>query len=311
MTAPSDRPGPAAPPSARTAPTGDRCAAGAAGAGRPNACVGAPGPAERARTALRAAPTVLLRLLVAGRAAPVETLVVAHATGADGSPVLLLPRGCPVAAQVPGEEDVPAVIEAWSLTPAAVPDRVRAWVRLDGWVRHVPAQDRTRACAALRARVVRSAGPETADALLGPGASLRGHLLRLDLAEVTLADGRGRAVVEPEEFAAAVHDLLVDEEPSLLEHVASAHSREVGLLGALAAHVVGREVERPVVVGVDRFGLRLRVAVAAGPAGGAGEHADVHLPFPAPVRHPGELPLSVAVLVDRARRLGETGGGQA
>ncbi|RJK98147.1 hypothetical protein [Vallicoccus soli] len=267
-----------------------------------------PTPGERARTVLRAAPTLVLRLLDGGSGPhPPEALVAGHRLDPRGAPLLVLADDDPVvealrAAAAHGLPDVAAVVEGWALVPVPVADRVRGTVRLDGWAEELDGAE--------RARLAPSLGLGTAPE------DLEGWtLVRLDVADVTLADGRGRARVAVEDYAAAVPDPLVDDEPQLLEHVAGRHPREVALLAALAGAVVGGPVHDPVVVGVDRFGLRLRVApggalpdgradrLVDGRAGGrVDERVDVHLPFAAPLRHPGELAVAVAVLLERARR---------
>jgi hypothetical protein len=271
-----------------TTTTGDqRTAAGPAG----------PTPGERARTVLRAAPTLVLRLLGGGLGpGSPEVLVTAHRLDHRGSPLAVLADDDPVVEAVrDAGGELAAVVEAWALVPVPVPDRVRGRVRLDGWVEEVGEDERARLAPAL-------------------GGCPQGRtVLRLDVTEVTLADGRGDARIAVADYAAALPDPLVDDEAVLLEHVAAGHPREVALLAVLAADAVGGPVVDPVVVGVDRFGLRLRVVPAgrAGAGPGArlgrpgacpGTCVDVHLPFAAPLRHPGELAVAVAVLLERARR---------
>ncbi len=238
---------------------------------------------------LRAAPTLVLRLIDGDGSEGSQALVATHRADPRGAPLLGLANDDPLVERVRrthGSQPLDAVVEAWSLVPVPVVDRVRGWVRLDGSVEELDEGAQAR----LAPRLDAGNRPQDARART---------VLRLDVAEVTLMDGRGQARVAPADYAAAVPDPLVDDEPTLLEHVASAHSREVALLGRLAERVAGHAVADPMLVGLDRFGVRVRVRRGCCRDDGT---LDVHLPFAGPLRHPGELTVAVAVLLERGRR---------
>src|SRR3954454_15989643 len=135
-----------------------------------------PSPAERART-------------VAG--GPVATvcapgidprLALAHTVTAEGQLLLVVPADGPIAtavADAPGH-DLSTLLMVTDRSPVPLRSPVRARLLLSGWVTPVPARD-------VRATLLTFAETRPASALLDVGRTAT--LLRLDLAEVVLAEG--------------------------------------------------------------------------------------------------------------------------
>ena len=232
-------------------------------------CPGSPAPsvagvAERARTvATRRAAAVCL----AGRA-PSRPL--AHATTAAGEVLVLVPADGNVTAALGRAPDLSALLMVSDRAPVPLRDPVRATLWLSGWLTPVRPEDRR--AAALAFAEVRPEG-----ALLDVGGAV--SLLRLDLAEVVLREGGACTEVSPAGFAAACPDPLADVEEQVLRHLDRDHPEALAALGSRVA--AGRdEVVR--LLGVDRFGYRLRLERPGG-------HRDVRVPFPMPLTCPGQL----------------------
>jgi hypothetical protein len=95
--------------------------------------------------------------------------------------------------------------------------------------------------------------------------------------------------------AAAPPDPVAATGDAWLAHLAAAHA---GTLSALVPHLPPRlrgPGHRLAPLGVDRFGLRLRVETDEG-----GDH-DVRLPFAAPLSCPGQLGEAVRALIGCGR----------
>ena len=160
-----------------------------------------PSPAERARTVLRLAP--YLRVRVPGERAEVDL----HGVDPDGSVVLVLPDDSPVvAAARRSPEPVPALVDAADVCPVPMADRVRGRVRLVGWVHEPPAHLR-------RELALVAADRDGAGALLDIGSGRT--VLYLQVAEVQYVDGGADpddvaavVAVDREDYAAAMPDPL-------------------------------------------------------------------------------------------------------
>jgi hypothetical protein len=241
----------------------------------------APRPAERARTVVRASPSLLVR--TGGTAAEVFR----HGTGPTGTLVLVVDPEHPVAARVravPG--GLPVGVDAADFYPVPLPDRLRGRVRLVGWVREA-APDAGRAVAAADL-------DEDED---GAGACV----LRVDVAEAVLAEAGGASVVvSAAEYAAARPDPLAGLEARLLGHFLAEHPEELATLTALipaAERGRGTPAEpaggRVLPVGLDRYGLVLRV-----------RGRDLRLPFGEPLTCARQLPARMRDLLARAGAAG-------
>jgi hypothetical protein len=241
-----------------------------------------PSPAERARTVLRLAP--YLRLRVPGATAEVDL----HGTDPDGSVVLVLPDDCrAVAAARQAGDNLPALVDAADVCPVPVPDRVRGRARLVGWVHEPPAHLR-------RELALVAADREGAGALLDIGSGRT--VLYLQVAEVQYVDGGADpddvAAVVPvdrEDYATALPDPLAGVEASLLRHLVLDHPAELDRLAGLLPPAVWLAADRVTPVRLDRHGLLLR---AAG--------RDVRLAFAEPLTCPRQLPARMSELLARA-----------
>ncbi|MEO3786360.1 DUF2470 domain-containing protein [Actinocorallia sp. B10E7] len=211
-----------------------------------------PGPAERART---------LAYGVAGGSLTAldlpEELVAAHATGPDGSPLLLMPRSSQVVRSLEHARDLPVTLQITDLAPTPLPDRMRGTAWLHGWVTEVPVESRREAAVRISRLHPR---PDLLD--IGVRVPVSGEepewtILSLEVAEVHLEDMWGESIIEPEDYAEASPDPFVAMEPGLVSHLDSHHRDE---LQSLLRHRLGDITPMPSVraVGLDRFGLRVR-----------------------------------------------------
>ncbi|MCK7625937.1 DUF2470 domain-containing protein [Streptomyces sp. RS10V-4] len=222
----------------------------------------------------------------------------------DGDVLLLVPGDCAAAraAAHAQDDDLPAVMEITDVAPVAVPHRIRGRAWVAGWLTPVPGAQRARAARMLAAR-------HPAGELLGLGEALAAApepsgrpawaLLRLEVGEGAVDDLWGAEPFEPEEFAAAEPDPLVEHEAELLQHLDSAHAAQVrglcALLGERGAGVCGAR-DRAVPVGLDRFGLRVRFV----PEAGGRRTFDARFDFPEPVRDVAGLRRALHALFDAA-----------
>ncbi len=240
-----------------------------------------PGPAERARTvAARRGATVCAAGFESSR-------VLAHAvTDADQVLVVVPTDGDVVRAVAAApQSDLSALVMVSDHAPVPLRRPVRAQLWLSGWLTPVSPRDE-------RAAVLAFADTRPDDVLLDVGRSAT--LLRLDLAEVVLADD-GRALdVSPLEFLAARPDPLAAIEAEHLSHLDRDHPEFLGLLAGLlpAGSLAPADVLRP--LGLDRFGFRLRIERPGG-------HQDIRVPFGRPLACAGELGPAVARLACAAR----------
>lgn len=236
-----------------------------------------PGPADRARTiAVRGGRATLLR---SGAEPPcpenadsgaerIEPHL--HHVHADGSVTVLLADDHPLIASVRAA-DVPAMVEIADRAPVALREPVRGLLWITGWLRlRTPAQARADVLAVADAR------PDTRLLDVGHGVSA----LRLTPASLVLADSEGTDSLRPADFGAATPDPFCRSEDHWLRHLELAHRDVVGMLTRLLPeHLRGGHV-RP--LGLDRYGLRLRVELAY-------DDHDVRLAFAEPVDTPGAL----------------------
>ncbi|MGI5356435.1 DUF2470 domain-containing protein [Streptomyces sp. CA-252508] len=222
-----------------------------------------PGPsrAERVRSVLCAARSLTVttdgyRCDLAG----------AHSLDERGRLTLRLPADCHLAAAVAcaPRGDLAAMLQFTDVAPTSVRDRVRARVTLSGWL----TEDG-------------SAEPEAAGAGDGDG-TVEGVALRLDAVRATLDTGEGAEGVGLDELVLAGADPLAGHEAALLIHLTDDHPDAVARLARLVEprHLHG--VRRVVPVGLDRYGITLRLEHARA-------HDDVRLPFAVPLRDAAEF----------------------
>ncbi len=174
----------------------------------------------------------------------------------EGDVLLLFPADAPPvrAATHAQDDELSAVLEITDVAPVAVPHRIRGRAWLSGWLTQVPERSE-------------------------PGRVM----LRLEIGEISVDDLWGSSRVEPEAFAGASADPLVEHEAELLQHLHSGHGDQVQLLGSLLGTRAGLErTEQAVPLALDRFGLRIRFA-------GEGQCFDARFDFPEPVQDVNDL----------------------
>jgi uncharacterized protein DUF2470 len=239
----------------------------------------APSPAERARTiASRYDPADVTGTVIS---APTGERVVPelHHVHSCGSASVLLREGDRLLGQCLEQGEVAVLLELADQAPVALREPVRGLLWITGWLR--PLEDRT--ARALAASIAETRpDPRLLD--LGHGA----RLVRLKPASLVVADGDGTHSLRPHVFHAAAPDPFHDHEAGWLRHLDSAHPDVVELLARHVPDELRGGRVRP--LGLDRFGLRLRVEA------GAGDH-DVRLAFSRPVREPAELAKELRRLV--------------
>ncbi|NHD18821.1 MULTISPECIES: DUF2470 domain-containing protein [Actinopolyspora] len=229
-----------------------------------------PGPAERARTIAKRGgrATVLPSGDTSDRARPLL-----HHVHADGTAALLLPDEHPLVAtawQNPRGE-LTGVLEVTDSAPVRLREPVRGLLWLTGRLR-LPDPETA------HAEVLRVAEQRPDPRLLdaGHGASV----LRLESVSLVLADAESTDSLEPAEFAAAEPDPFCLHEDGWLRHLELSHRDVVGLLTRyLPVRLRGGHL-RP--LGLDRYGVRLRVEAADG------DH-DVRIGFSRPVEDSEQL----------------------
>jgi hypothetical protein len=207
-----------------------------------------------------------------------------HHVLADGSAVLLLDDHAPVLDQIrlTAGGELPTMLEIADYAAVDLREPIRALLWITGWLR-IPDADEARHVA-LHVAEVR---PHHRLLDLGHGATL----VRLEPSSAVLADSEGTAALAPVDLAAARPDPFCTLEQRWLRHLEQSHP-EVFL--ALARHLPaplratpGARV-RP--LGVDRFGLRLRIETAHG------DH-DVRLAWPQEATTVPELRTQLTALV--------------
>ena len=246
------------------------------------------GPAALRPSAAERARTVASRPAAAVCAAGIDgSRVLAHTTTASGQVLVLVPSEGEVCTAVRGsaDGDLAALLMVTDHAPVPLHDAVRAQVWLSGWLTPVEPADQQEALLAF-------ADVAPVGVLLDVGASAT--LLSLDLAEVVLGECGAVTELDPEDYLAAEPDPLAEVEAHMLQHLDESHPEQLALLASRVPRAwVDGGVVRP--LGLDRFGFRLRIEQPAG-------HRDVRVPFPAPVRGPGELGAAVQQLLCAAER---------
>ncbi|MEV6420320.1 DUF2470 domain-containing protein [Streptomyces sp. NPDC051662] len=238
-----------------------------------------PSAAERTRTLVQSTCSAVLIIPGLDGAKPYQLMPDTRSVGPDGEVFLAFPADSPAvrAATHAQDDELTAVLEITDVAPVSVPHRIRGRAWLSGWLTRAPG------------------GAE-------PGLMT----LRLEVGEACVDDLWGAETVEPEDFATAAADPLVEHEAELLQHLHSAHSAEVqslrGLLGERAGDssaagtatgtIAGTPGTVAVPVALDRFGLRVRFTGV--------RCFDARFDFPEPVRNVNELRYAMHTLFDAA-----------
>ncbi|MBZ6102508.1 DUF2470 domain-containing protein [Streptomyces olivaceus] len=221
---------------------------------------GAPTAAERARSILAAAHS--MTVVTDGRHTEVQHL---DGAGVMGHVHLHAPFEGPGA---PPAGRVPIRLELTDIAPTPVRDRLRARVTLTGLL----------------------AAP------YDPGSA---ESTCMEFGQCVLEDSPARTYVSLADLEAADPDPLATSEAGLLTHLVDDHPELVPLLLRLVRPLPDGDVRRVVPVGIDRYGLTLRLEHARG-------HRDVRLPFHRTVRHIDHVGPQLHALLAASRRLSHT-----
>jgi hypothetical protein len=229
-----------------------------------------PGPGERARTIAARGPASLLPPVptlppVAGECQSDRVAPLLHHVHADGSATVLLPDD-----QV-DSEPATTMVEIVDLAPVPLREPVRGLLWITGRLAPVSLDEARELAVEL---VEERPDPRLLD--LGHGATM----LRLTPLSMVVADADGTHPVTPEEFAVADEDPFCHQEAGWLRHLELSHTDVIHTLRRhLPDRLRGGHL-RP--LGLDRFGLRLRVEAIEG------DH-DVRLAFERPIATLDEL----------------------
>lgn len=221
----------------------------------------APTAAERARSILAVAHS--MTVVTDGRHCEVRRL---DGAGVMGHVHLHAPFEGPGS---PPDGRVPIRVELTDIAPTPVRDRLRARVTLTGLL----------------------AAPYDPEST---GSSC------MEFGQCVLEDDAGRAYVTLQELEATELDPLATSEAGMLTHLVDDHPELVPLLLRLVRPYPDSGVRRALAVGIDRYGLTLRLERAR-------SHRDVRLPFNKPVRHIDHVGPQIHALLAAARRLSHTG----
>lgn len=204
-----------------------------------------------------------------------------HHVHEDGAVTVLLPDGHPLlraTGRAPRGE-LPAMVEVADRAAVALREPVRGLLWITGWLTVLdPAEARRAALVIAETR----AEPRLLD--IGHGFSA----VRLTPAAMVLSDGDGSGSLRPTDFAAARPDPFCRYEDHWLRHLDLSHRDVVGMLTRLLPERLRGGHVRP--LGVDRFGLRLRVEAAH-------DDHDVRLAFSRPVDTPAGLAVELRRMV--------------
>jgi hypothetical protein len=247
----------------------------------------APTTAERIRsTCVRAGGA----LLAVDGAEPLNTPL--HHLLADGSFAVGVPIDGPVAEQVfdCGAGGAPAVLELADYAPLPLREPVRSLVWIRGHLHQVSPS-------AVSGLLDLIAAEHPQSALLQvrtPGSrpvedgDTQYLLARLEIESVVVTDATGAEAVDAAALLAARPDPFCALESCWIKHLDTAHRDVVARLAARLPARLRRGDVRP--LGIDRYGMRLRVESAEG-------DRDVRLPFRAPVDDVVGLSQAIRVLM--------------
>ncbi len=239
----------------------------------------APTTAERIRsTCVRAGGA----LLAVERAEPLTTPL--HHLLADGSFAV----GVPVDVELAGGAQ--AVLELADYAPLPLREPVRSLVWIRGWLHPVPSSEVYGMLDLIAAEHPHPALLQVQTPDSGPVASgdTRYLLARLEIGSVVVTDATGAEAVDAAALLAARPDPFCGFESCWIRHLDSDHRDVVARLAARLPARLRRGDVRP--LGVDRYGMRLRVESADG-------DRDIRLPFHKPVDDVTGLGQAIRVLM--------------
>ena len=235
-----------------------------------------PSTAERVRSACARAQDAVLAI---EGSEPTVTSV--HHLRSNGDIVVAVPSGSAATALAwsAGNGGLPAVLELTDHAPLALREPVRSLVWLRGTLHAVPDYE---------SRVL---ADDVAAEYPHPALLDLGHtsvLLRLSLASAVVADSSGAEPVAVEDLLAAHPDPFCEMETAWLQHLDEDHSDLVDMLTRKLPSYLRTGRVRP--LGIDRYGLRLRIEDHAG-------DRDVWMPFANPVDDAISLSRAIRILV--------------
>lgn len=245
-----------------------------------------PDAAERVRSAFARARNAVLAI---DGADPVATSV--HHFDGSGGMILALPDECAATALAwqSGVSGTPAVLELIDEAPIQLREPVRALVWIRGQLTAVDPDS-------MISTAARIAETEPAVALLDVGHTMT--LLHLAIVSTVVADHSGAEAVASDALAAARPDPFCQVETCWLRHLDSDHSEMLEMITRKLPPSVRAGTIKP--LGLDRFGLRLRVehgCFETSDATGNIEDKDIRIAFPAPVSTPEQLNQALRALM--------------
>lgn len=239
----------------------------------------APPPAERAKSVLsRPGPVVVAPTAVNADPIALPCCTMRHAH-ADGVVSLLVDDRHPLVAMVQESDGLAALTELADVAPVDLRERVRALLWLTGRL-SAPAPAEARALAV----GIAETDPDERLLDLGHGTTM----LLIHPEAATMVDGEGSHGLELAEFAAADPDPFSRSESAWLCHLEHQHPDALTLLSRHLPQRFRRGRLRP--LGLDRFGLRLRVE---GPDG----DYDVRLAFDQPAQTQRDVSVGIRKLI--------------
>ena len=247
----------------------------------------APTTAERIRsTCVRAGGA----LLAVDSAEPLTTPL--HHLLADGSFAVGVPTGGATADQLSGHgaSGTQSVLELADYAPLPLREPVRSLVWIRGRLHRVPPRDVRETLDLIAAEhphpaLLQVQTPESRPVSEGDTQYL---LARLEIESVVVTDATGAEAVDSAALLAARPDPFCAFESCWIRHLDTAHRDVVARLAARLSAPLRRGDIRP--LGIDRYGMRLRVESAEG-------DRDVRLPFRTPVDDVDGLGKAIRVLL--------------
>jgi len=238
----------------------------------------APTTAERIRsTCVRAGGA----LLAVDGAEPVSTPL--HHLLADGSFAVGVPTSC-------AADGVQAVLELADYAPLPLREPVRSLVWIRGRLHQVPPPDVREMLDMIAAEHPHPAllQVRTPDSRPPSDGDTQYLLARLEIESVVVTDSTGAEAVDSAALLAARPDPFCALESCWIRHLDTAHRDVVARLAARLPARLRRGDIRP--LGIDRYGMRLRVESAEG-------DRDIRLPFRTPVDDVAGLGKAIRVLM--------------
>ena len=249
-----------------------------------------PTPAERARTLAGRAQhaSVVGQVIGAGGGSDLRAAPTLHHVPATGAATLQFPSDHPLVlhARERGDALLRVLLELADVAPVTVRRPVRGLLWLSGRLRVLPLRVARRAALRIAAEL-----PDERLLDVGHGEAL----LRLEPAMVVLSDAEGTEALSPTAMAAAPPDPVAAAGDRWLAHLAAAHAGTLSSLVPRLPPQLRLPGHRLAPLGVDRYGLRLRVETER-------DDHDVRLPFTAPLSCPGQLGGAVRALIGDERR---------